>query len=83
MAPAGVGWGQIEKHVAKVGGRLLESLQVFDVYQGAALGTDRIAYGARLSFRSAEGTLKDAEVDAIVARIVAKLEAELGVVLRS
>ena len=83
VAPAGVGWGQIEKHVAKVGGRLLESLQVFDVYQGAALGADRIAYGVRLSFRSAEGTLKDAEVDAIVARIVAKLEAELGVMLRS
>jgi phenylalanyl-tRNA synthetase beta chain len=83
VAPTGVGWGQIEKHVAKVGGRLLESLQVFDVYQGAALGADRIAYGVRLSFRSAEGTLKDAEVDAIVARIVAKLEAELGVALRS
>jgi phenylalanyl-tRNA synthetase beta chain len=83
VAPAGVGWGQIEKHVAKVGGRLLESLQVFDVYQGSTLGTDRIAYGVRLSFRSAEGTLKDADVDAIVARIVAKLEAELGVALRS
>jgi phenylalanyl-tRNA synthetase beta chain len=83
VAPAGVVWGQIEKHVAKVGGRLLESLQVFDVYQGAGLGADRIAYGARLSFRSAEGTLKDAEVDAIVARIVTKLETELGVVLRS
>ncbi|HEX6789819.1 MAG TPA: phenylalanine--tRNA ligase subunit beta [Candidatus Krumholzibacteria bacterium] len=83
VAPAGVAWGQIEKHVAKVGGRLLESLQVFDVYQGAALGTDRIAYGVRLSFRSAEGTLKDAEIDAIVARMVAKLDAELGVALRS
>jgi phenylalanyl-tRNA synthetase beta chain len=82
VAPRGVTWGQIEKHVAKAGGRLLESLQVFDVYQGAALG-ERIAYGVRLSFRSADATLKDAEVDAIVARIVAKLEAELGVVLRS
>jgi phenylalanyl-tRNA synthetase beta chain len=83
VAPRGVTWGQIEKHVAKVGGRLLESLQVFDVYQGAALGADRIAYGVRLSFRSADATLKDAEVDAIVARIVTKLEAELGVALRS
>ncbi|HET6349404.1 MAG TPA: phenylalanine--tRNA ligase subunit beta, partial [Candidatus Krumholzibacteria bacterium] len=83
VAPRGVSWGQIEKHVAKVGGRLLESLQVFDVYQGAALGADRIAYGVRLSFRSADATLKDAEVDAIVARIVSKLEAELGVALRS
>lgn len=83
VAPRGVAWGQIEKHVAKVGGRLLESLQVFDVYQGAALGADRIAYGIRLSFRSADATLKDAEVDVIVERIVARLETELGVVLRS
>jgi phenylalanyl-tRNA synthetase beta chain len=83
VAPAGVGWGQIEKHVAKAGGRLLESLQVFDVYRGANVGADRIAYGVRLSFRSSENTLRDAEVDAVVARIVAKLDAELGVVLRT
>jgi phenylalanyl-tRNA synthetase beta chain len=83
VAPAGVQWGQIEKHVAKAGGRLLESLQVFDVYAGEALGPDRVAYGVRLSFRSAQGTLKDADVDAIVARIISKLEAELGVTLRA
>ena len=83
VAPRGITWGQIEKHVAKVGGRLLESLQVFDVYRGAALGADRIAYGVRLTFRSADATLKDAEVDAIVSRMVSKLEAELGVTLRS
>jgi phenylalanyl-tRNA synthetase beta subunit len=47
------------------------------------VGADRIAYGVRLSFRSSENTLRDAEVDAVVARIVAKLDAELGVVLRT
>jgi phenylalanyl-tRNA synthetase beta chain len=83
VAPPGVVWGQIEKNVAKAGGRLLESLQVFDVYRGANVGGDRIAYGVRLSFRSSEGTLRDAEVDAVVGRIIAKLEADLGVVLRT
>jgi phenylalanyl-tRNA synthetase beta chain len=83
VAPAGVSWAQIEKHVAKVGGRLLESLQVFDVFRGASIDTGQTAYGVRLSFRSSEGTLKDSDVDAIVTRIVGKLEAELGVVLRS
>jgi phenylalanyl-tRNA synthetase beta chain len=83
VAPGGVAWGQIEKHVAKVGGRLLESLQVFDVFRGASVGADRTAYGVRLAFRSADGTLTDADVDAVIAKIVAKLEAELGVVLRS
>jgi phenylalanyl-tRNA synthetase beta subunit len=37
----------------------------------------------RLSFRSSAGTLTDSDVDAIVARIVGKLESELGVALRS
>jgi phenylalanyl-tRNA synthetase beta chain len=83
VAPAGVSWAQIEKHLVKVGGRLLESLQVFDVFRGASLGADRTAYGVRLSFRSSEGTLKDSDVDGIVTRIVGKLEAELGVELRS
>ncbi|MDH4037374.1 MAG: phenylalanine--tRNA ligase subunit beta [Candidatus Krumholzibacteria bacterium] len=83
VAPAGVSWSQIEKHVAKVGGRLLESLLVFDVFRGASIDAEQTAYGVRLSFRSSEGTLKDSDVDAIVTRIVGKLEAELGVVLRS
>jgi phenylalanyl-tRNA synthetase beta chain len=83
VAPAGVSWAQMEKHVAKVGGRLLESLQVFDVFRGASVGAERTAYGVRLSFRSSAGTLTDSDVDAIVARIVGKLESELGVALRS
>jgi hypothetical protein len=62
---------------------LAQTGQVFDVYQGATVGADRIAYGVRLTFRSSDGTLTDGEVDAIVARIVTKLDAELGVALRS
>jgi phenylalanyl-tRNA synthetase beta chain len=83
VAPPGVAWLQIEKHVAKAGGRLLESLHVFDVFRGANIGEERTAYGVRLSFRSNDNTLTDAEVDAVVGRIVAKLDGELGVTLRS
>lgn len=83
VAPSGIAWAQIEKHVVKAGGRLLESLHVFDVYRGANLGEGRTAYGARLTFRSNESTLTDAEVDAHIAKLVSKLESELGVTLRS
>jgi phenylalanyl-tRNA synthetase beta chain len=69
--------------VVKVGGRLLESLHVFDVYRGGTLGEGRTAYGVRLSLRSTESTLTDAAVDALVAKLVSKLESELGVTLRS
>lgn len=83
VAPPGVVWAQIEKHVVKAGGRLLESVHVFDVYRGGTLDEGRTAYGVRLAFRSIEATLTDANVDALVAKLVSKLDSELGVVLRS
>jgi phenylalanyl-tRNA synthetase beta chain len=83
VAPPGVTWAQIEKHVVKVGGRLLESLHVFDVYRGGTVGDGHTAYGVRLSFRSSDATLTDADVEALVTKMVAKVEAELGVTLRS
>jgi phenylalanyl-tRNA synthetase beta chain len=83
VAPSGITWAQIEKHVVKASGRLLESLHVFDVYRGGTLGEGRIAYGVRLSLRSTESTLTDAAVEVLIAKLVSKLESELGVTLRS
>ena len=83
VAPSGITWAQIEKHVVKASGRLLESLHVFDVYRGGTLGEGKIAYGVRLSLRSTESTLTDAAVEVLIAKLVSKLESELGVTLRS
>jgi len=83
VTPAGVDWAQIEKVLVKHAGRLLESHRVFDVYRGESLPEGQTAYGVRLQFRSAEGTLRDADVDAAVAKVVSRLQSDLGVVLRS
>ena len=83
VTPAGVDWAQIEKTLVKHAGRLLESHWVFDVYRGESLPDGHTAYGVRLQFRSAEGTLRDADVDAAVAKVVSKLQSDLGVALRS
>jgi phenylalanyl-tRNA synthetase beta chain len=83
VTPAGVSYGQIEKSLVKNGGRLLESVQVFDVFQGGNMPDGSTAYGVRLSFRSSEGTLTDADVDTVLAKVIDKLQSELGVVLRS
>ena len=82
VAP-GVGFDQIEKSLVKSGGALLESLQVFDVYRGENVPDGRTAFGVRLSFRSKDATLTDGEVDAVVARMLDKLQSDLGVTLRS
>ncbi len=83
LIPESVTWDRIEKSLAKSGGRLLESIQVFDVYSGDELPRGARAIGARLLFRSSEGTLTDADVDAVVDRMLRKLRSELDVALRS
>jgi phenylalanyl-tRNA synthetase beta chain len=54
-------------------GVLLESLEVFDLYQGSQVPAGQRAIGLRLSLRSQEGTLKDAKVDALLARVLEQL----------
>ncbi|MCZ6765450.1 MAG: phenylalanine--tRNA ligase subunit beta, partial [bacterium] len=79
----GVEFRDVEKHLVKSAGRLLESHQVFDVYSGKNVAKNHSAYGIRLSFRSAERTLTDGEVDQVIDKILGKLKNELGVELRT
>ncbi|MCH7548376.1 MAG: hypothetical protein IH969_02370, partial [Candidatus Krumholzibacteriota bacterium] len=83
LTPEGVTYDRIEKSLAKNGGRLIESIQVFDVYRGDELPGGTMAIGVRLLFRSSDGTLTDADVDTVVDRMLTKLNSELGVALRS
>ncbi len=82
VVPESVAWADVEKALAKHGGRLLESHRVFDVYRGERLESGRYAVGVRLTFRSASGTLTDEDVDRVVGKITSRLESDLGVTLR-
>ncbi|MEJ2721440.1 MAG: phenylalanine--tRNA ligase subunit beta, partial [bacterium] len=83
VGPADVSYADIEKALARHGGRLLESTVAFDVYRGRGIPSGHTAYGVRLSFRSPERTLRDEEIDRVVAKMVSRLREELGVELRS
>jgi phenylalanyl-tRNA synthetase beta chain len=83
VTPAGVTFGEVEKCLVKYGGRLLESVQPFDVYRGKRLPERSTAFGVRLLFRSPERTLRDSEIDEIVEKIIHKLQSELSVSLRA
>jgi len=83
VTPPEVTYGQIEKHLVKYGGRLLESVQAFDVYQGQNVPGGTTAFGVRLLFRSPERTLRDSEIDEILEKVIYKLQSELGVTLRA
>ncbi|MBR6502896.1 MAG: phenylalanine--tRNA ligase subunit beta [Clostridia bacterium] len=81
LVDADIPVGELEKAIQSGGGRLLEKIELFDVYQGAQIpaGKKSVAYSVWL--RSAEGTLTDAQIEDTSAKIIAKLE-KLGAELR-
>lgn len=72
----------IEKAIAKACGKILESIELFDVYQGAQLGEGKKSVAWGLRFRSAERTLTDEECNNAVNKAIKAAEG-LGAVLRS
>lgn len=55
---------EIEKTIRACAGRHLESVKLFDVYRGSQIADGQKSVAYSLTFRSAEGTLTDDEVDA-------------------
>ncbi len=74
--------GSIEKVIKQRGGKLLELIELFDVYQGSQIeaGYKSVAYA--LSFRAADRTLKEKEINKTMTKILNGLESELGATLR-
>jgi phenylalanyl-tRNA synthetase beta chain len=67
----------IEQAARQASGPLLESLRLTDIYTGPNLGEGKRSLTLRFTFRSAAGTLKDAEVETALANIRQALT-ELG-----
>jgi phenylalanyl-tRNA synthetase beta chain len=82
LVPDGVTSQRVASAIVDEGGELLEAVELFDVYHGAA-GTDVArSLAFRLRFRHAERTLKDKEVDKAVQSVLRRLEEDLGVKAR-
>ena len=52
---------------------LLEKVQIFDVYEGASIPAGMKSLGVRFSYRCADRTLTDDEVNEVHAKIVQKI----------
>ncbi len=74
--------GTLEAVVRDGAGDLLESVELFDVYQGPQVmaGLKSVAFG--LVFRAPDRTLKEEEVSAAMASVVGRLAKDTGAELR-
>lgn len=73
---------EIENVIKKKGGKLLETINLFDVYQGSQIekGFKSVSYS--ITFRAPDRTLVDDDVNSVMKKILSTLESELGAILR-
>ena len=77
-----VRFAQIAGIAQKTDKKILQRINLFDVYEGKNLPEGKKSYAVSFTFQDAEQTLKDEQVDKIMENIRAGLEKELGAELR-
>ena len=74
--------GALEQEINKIGGALLKQVTLFDLYKGDRLPANQRSLAFSLLFQSAEKTLTDEEVEAVIQKIISRLHERFGCELR-
>ena len=75
--------GTITEVIKTAGGKLLESVELFDIYRGAQIGENMKSVSFAVMLRDREKTLTVEEADKVAAKILKALEEKLGITLRA
>ena len=70
VAPVSVASGEIIDLIKENGGDYLESVSIFDVYEGEHIEAGYRSLAYNLQFRSMEGTLNDEDIDGAIQAII-------------
>ena len=68
--------------IRAAGGKLLRSVELFDIYRGKGIASGSKSAAFRLTLRADDRTLTDADSDGVVSAVLAALEKELNAKLR-
>ena len=68
--------------IRAAGGKLLRSVELFDIYRGKGIASGSKSAAFRLTLRADDRTLTDADSDGVVSAVLAVLEKELNAKLR-
>ena len=83
LVPADTAVGKVVGAARKGAGKLLEAVEVFDLYEGDDLPSSMRSVALRLRFRARGRTLTDKEVDKACRRVLRRVKEETGVEARS
>ena len=73
---------EIEKIAYETEKKLLKKVNLFDVYEGKNLPAGKKSYAVSFVLQDTEKTLKDAQIDAIMQRLIKNLTDKIGASLR-
>ncbi len=83
LVDAGLTTAEIERVIAKKGGKFFRGATLFDVYTGKQVESGKKSMAFHLHFQSDDKTLTDEEVDAAFADILAAAQSQLHAQLRA
>jgi len=82
VVPEEVAAAQVIGEMQSVDRKLIETVKLFDVYQGDQMDTGCKSLAFTLVLQSSERTLEDREADDIISRVLAHVESSCGARLR-
>jgi phenylalanyl-tRNA synthetase beta chain len=74
---------QVETTIRSAGSSMVADVRLFDLYRGDQVGAGRKSLAYSITYQASDRTLTDEEVAQLRARIVRRLEADLGARIRS
>ena len=75
--------GKLEEEIAKAGGKLVESVALFDIYRGHQVGENKKSLSFRVTLRAADRTLTVEEAEKASTKILNALNKQFNITLRA
>jgi len=73
---------EVQKTIKQLQSKLLQEINIFDVFESDKLGLNKKSYAINLSFAHPEKTLTDTEVEMEMNKIIKSLQDKLGAAIR-
>ena len=82
LIDTGVTMARVEETVRRAGGKMLRTIELFDVYEGDKLPAGKKSYAITMTLQDDEKTLQDKQIEGVMNKIIASLKQQLGAELR-